>query len=182
MPRTDTGKTVGFMGKDNSSFVESLYSNYHEKLINYIASHSVDRDEALDISQETYFRMSRLADISNIQHPQAFLFRTALNILRDKFRRKTPENHRAKTGYEFDQPEIESNITPLRELEAKRKLKKVQSALESLSPNARNVFLLHRFENMTYSQIAEHCGISVSGVSKHMIKAIAHITAAMEAI
>lgn len=177
-----TGRAVELMSRDkNSEFVETLYADYHEKLLNYISSHSIDKDEAMDISQEAYMRMSRIPNPSEIKYPQAYLFRTALNVLRDKFRRNIPENRCVKNhDEEYDLTEAESTITPLRDLEAKRNLKKVQTALKRLSPNARNVFILHRFENMTYSQIATHYGITVSGVSKHMVKAIAHIAAAIE--
>jgi len=168
-------------GDGNSEFVETLYTDYHEKLLNYISSHSIDKDEAMDISQEAYMRMSRIPKPSEVKYPQAYLFRTALNVLRDKYRRNIPENSSVKNNDEdYDLTEVESTITPLRDLEAKRSLKKVQAALKRLSPNARNVFILHRFENMTYSQIATHYGITVSGVSKHMAKAIAHIAAAVE--
>ena len=166
--------------KRNRQFVEALYSEYHEKLLHYISRHSIDREDVQDVSQETYLKMSRMSDTSSIKHPQAFLFRTALNILRDKFRRQPSTGLPVNVGDEIEKIEGESNITPLRELEAKRELKRFQQALEGLSPNTRNVFLLHRFENMTYAQIAEHCNITVSGVSKHMIKAIAHVAAAME--
>ena len=42
----------------------------------------------------------------------------------------------------------------------------------ALPERTRDVFLLHRFEEMTYSDISQHFGISLSAVEKHMIKAL----------
>jgi RNA polymerase sigma-70 factor (ECF subfamily) len=46
------------------------------------------------------------------------------------------------------------------------------AALDALPPRARAVVILRRFENLTYPQIAQRLGISVSAVEKHMGRAM----------
>ena len=45
-----------------------------------------------------------------------------------------------------------------------------------LPERTRNVFLLARLENMRQAEIARRLGVSVSGVEKHLARAIAHLS------
>jgi RNA polymerase sigma-70 factor (ECF subfamily) len=48
-----------------------------------------------------------------------------------------------------------------------------------LPERCREVFLLHRVESLSYSQIATRCGISVSAVEKNIARACLLLGAAM---
>ena len=54
-------------------------------------------------------------------------------------------------------------------------LRVVERALHELPERTRVVFTLHRFEEMSYAQIARRLQVSVSAIEKHMIKALAHL-------
>ena len=51
----------------------------------------------------------------------------------------------------------------------------LERALHELPERTRVVFALHRFEEMSYAQIARRLQVSVSAIEKHMIKALAHL-------
>ena len=44
--------------------------------------------------------------------------------------------------------------------------------IRALPPRTRDAFLLHRFEDLTYRQIAGRLGVSVSMVEKHIAEAL----------
>jgi RNA polymerase sigma-70 factor (ECF subfamily) len=44
--------------------------------------------------------------------------------------------------------------------------------IRALPPRTRDAFLLHRFEDQTYGQIAKRLGVSVSMVEKHIAEAL----------
>jgi len=48
----------------------------------------------------------------------------------------------------------------------------VRAAVLRLPPRCREVYLLNRIEDMSYTEIARHCGISVKAVEKHIGKAL----------
>jgi RNA polymerase sigma-70 factor (ECF subfamily) len=56
----------------------------------------------------------------------------------------------------------------------------VYSCLESLPAAVRTTLVLHRFENMTYSEIATRLGVSVSSVEKYMMRALREIALVYE--
>ena len=70
---------------------------------------------------------------------------------------------------------VDDKPGPAAVLEASEMLRVYEAALAKLKPKTRAIFLLHRREGLTYAQIAVEAGLSVSGVEKQMMKAIAHI-------
>jgi RNA polymerase sigma-70 factor (ECF subfamily) len=52
-----------------------------------------------------------------------------------------------------------------------QRLRRVEAAIALLPPRCQAVFLMHRIDGMSYSEIAKHLGISVSAVEKHVARA-----------
>ncbi|MBN9318276.1 MAG: sigma-70 family RNA polymerase sigma factor, partial [Caulobacterales bacterium] len=63
-------------------------------------------------------------------------------------------------------------ISPERVLLGREKLDRALAVLQRLPARTRQIFILHRFEDMTYPRIAASLGISKSAVEKHMIRAL----------
>lgn len=57
---------------------------------------------------------------------------------------------------------------PERSLIGAQRLQRVMAAIDSMPAKRREVFLMHRVEEMTYPQIARRIGISIKTVEKHM--------------
>ncbi len=51
-----------------------------------------------------------------------------------------------------------------------------------MKPKTREIFLAHRLDGMSYAEIAEVTGMSVSGVEKQMIRAIAQLARLADSI
>ena len=49
---------------------------------------------------------------------------------------------------------------------------KLESAINTLSPGEREVFLMNRIEKKTYKEMAEHLGVSQKAIEKRMHKAL----------
>lgn len=67
----------------------------------------------------------------------------------------------------------DENITPLEHLNSKELEMRINTLLSSLSEETRNVFILNRFHDLSYSSISHKLGISINTVKYHMKKALA---------
>jgi RNA polymerase sigma-70 factor (ECF subfamily) len=58
------------------------------------------------------------------------------------------------------------------QINTKQTAEKIQSAIDRLSPQCRQAFILSRYEHLPYKDIASQMGISVNTVEKHLGKAL----------
>jgi RNA polymerase sigma-70 factor (ECF subfamily) len=126
----------------------------------------------MDVAQETFLRVLTHESSSPIGKPRAFLYRTALNLTVDLFRRQ--QRHVEES---LDEESLEGSlIAPAEQethAEAKEQVRLLYEAVMELPPRCRQVFLLHKFKDYSHAEIASHLGISISMVEKHVLKATA---------
>ena len=60
-------------------------------------------------------------------------------------------------------------------IEASQMMQTYERALATLPPRTRQVFLLHRVDELSYKQIAEQLGIGVRTVEWHVAEALVRI-------
>ncbi len=72
--------------------------NTHHHLLRFIRGQKVDREEAREILQETYCRLQQVPQIDAIQSHSGYLFRTAINLTRDRKRQRRREHPIAEAG------------------------------------------------------------------------------------
>lgn len=158
---------------DADAFLRQLSEAYRQPLLRYFQRRVGARDEAEDLTQEVFLRLVRRPDAEQIDNPEAFLFRTAVNLLRDRARRgKTFSSHQAEI---FDHQDRFEALSPERVLEGRQSLNSALRVLEELDERTRDVFILHRLEGLKYAEIANLYGVSVSSIEKYIIKALAHL-------
>jgi RNA polymerase sigma factor (sigma-70 family) len=156
------------------TLIDALYRKYRQALRKFLVRHHVNRDDVADIVQETYCRVLKSGQAESIHHPKAFLFQVANNIARNaaKHRRSSVEDDA------IDVDNVEANDegpSPYRRLKAEQELAIVRAALEELAPKCRAVFVMNRFENLSYSEIAAELDLSVSMIEKYVSQALSHL-------
>jgi RNA polymerase sigma factor (sigma-70 family) len=145
------------------SLVEALYRQYSKALSTFLARQRLQPDEVADIVQETYCRVQRAGNVEGIRDPRAFLFRVASNIRFNE--RKLRRSSLDKERVDLESVEIPSDApSAYRSFKGEQDLKIVCAAFDELSDRCREAFVMNRFENRTYPQIAARLGISVSMV------------------
>jgi len=74
--------------KDHERFLEE-YSRHADAIFRYCLLRVGKREEAYDVTQETFFRAWRyIADGKNVESFRPFFYKTAKNVIIDFFRRK----------------------------------------------------------------------------------------------
>jgi RNA polymerase sigma factor (sigma-70 family) len=140
------------------------------RLRRFVRRRVASREDAEDVIQEAYFRLLRYLADHEVENEEHLLVTAARNLAADSLRRRRTR-YQTAIDYAVITATEQNCLTPEDELDIQQRLHHVADALALLPPRCREVFLLHRVDNLTYSQIAEHCGISVSTVEKHIARA-----------
>jgi RNA polymerase sigma-70 factor (ECF subfamily) len=149
---------------------------HHAALHAFLLRSSRAAHEADDLTQEAYLRLTRMTRMTLVRSPKAFLFKTAVNLLRDRSRRSY--TRMIATSVSTHDLELEDKCAePSRILESRQRLSAATSAVAALKPATQRAFLLNRLEAKSYAQIAAEMGISTSMVEKHVSAAIAALRA-----
>lgn len=195
-PGAPPGRRVDFVSHDvkavigtgerahRDRFLDALYRQYARPLLRFIGRQNINHEEAREIVQETYCRLHQVPQVETLESPRGYLFRTAINLARDSKRQRRREFQVAEAG-EPGAPELADVAseapTAYQVLKGEQELAIIRQAITELSPTCRQVFILHRFGNATYSQIAERLGLSVSMIEKHVSQALAHLKTRLDA-
>jgi len=169
---------AGQAGKE-SELRARLDARFRGPLMSFFARRVGDRAEAEDLTQEVFVRLIGSGSLENIEHADAFVFRVASNLLRDRNRKKL----RSGGPLPLDEAliselakEFVEDRGPERVLLGKERLADVLAALDELGERTRNIFILFRLEGMKQKDIAAVYGISPSTVEKHVMKAVMHLS------
>jgi RNA polymerase sigma-70 factor (ECF subfamily) len=137
-----------------------------------VRSRTRGRADAEDLLHAAYLRLMRYRAQHAVENVAAFLVRTAVNIGVDNYR-----HDRFTAEVKPDEVGICEN-SPLQDevLAARARLERVREGLSRLTPRTREIFLMHRLDDMKYREIAERLGISQSAVEKHIAKAALFLT------
>jgi RNA polymerase sigma factor (sigma-70 family) len=137
-------------------------------LLRRVARRAHGRTDPEDLLHSAWLRLERYRAEHSVENPQAFLVRTAINIGIDDSRheRLLPQDgDDGGADIACDAPLQDEVIV------ARARLERVKEGLAKLTPRTREVFLMHRIEEMKYREIAAALGISQSAVEKHIARA-----------
>jgi RNA polymerase sigma-70 factor (ECF subfamily) len=166
---------VGTVPPDRSGeplSIQEIIHRHHGALLSFLRMRLRVSHDADDVAQESYIRMMQYEGSREIRSPSSMLFRIAINVANDLGRSELAR--RAPDQCTLDDVELVSDLPSAeREIGARQDLELLQAAIAQLSPKCRNVFLLSRTHMMTYPEIANHCGISLKMVEKHVSRALA---------
>jgi len=177
--KEDQAKVVSgeFAGSapDIDRLITSIYNKHNQRLHQYLKSHLTSAEDVDDVSQEVYLRLSRHKAPHTLKPSFALLRKIATNIIMDLFRTRharKADAHVPIHGLKLASPAP----SPEDVVSSREGLAILTKIFESLKPNSRKAFLLHRLEGLKYSEIAEEMGISKAMVQKH----ISHVLLQLE--
>jgi RNA polymerase sigma factor (sigma-70 family) len=171
----------GVAREHRARFLDGLYRQYASALLRFISRQNVSPEEAKEIVQETYCRLQQVPEVETLESPRGYLFRTAINLARDTKRQRRRRHDMSNGSDAGTADEVPSEApTAYQVLKGEQELAIIRRAITELNPTCRQVFILHRFGNATYSQIAERLGVSVSMIEKHVSAALAHLKSRLD--
>jgi len=139
-----------------------------KRLRRFVLARVANRHDAEDVIQDAYLRVLLYSADNVVESWDRLLFSTARNLAVDsRRRRKAREKGTAQCAVlaAEDWPASDEVV------DARQRLNSVQAAIAALPERCREVFLMHRIDGQSYSEIARIRGISVSAVEKHIARA-----------
>ena len=165
---------------DHTSAKAELDARFRASLVAYFMRRTGSSQEAEDLTQETFARLIGSNTFDKAEEAQAFVFRVASTLLRDRaraatrLRRHPTQSLDTVAGADFE-PRLVEGLDPERVLIGKENLAEVLASLDELGERSKNIFILFRLEGMKQKEIAAIYGISVSTVEKHVMAAVLHL-------
>ncbi len=135
--------------------------------------------EAEDLVQDVFLAMQVRGNIGEPDNADGYLFRVAARILAKRYSR--PRWNWADYAPLDDIFDPSDEISPERTLLARERVSRLMTALEALPPRMAEAFVLHRFDEMTYAEIARCMGVRMKTVESFIARASTRIAAMMGA-
>ena len=149
---------------------QELVSRYHQKIYVVLTGLLRNREDALEIAQEAFFRAYK--KIKSFQGGSSFytwLYRIAVNLAIDSQRRqkRNPlEFRETMDGLFEEQNEVARD--PFSDVQDRELREKLISAINDLTPEHRAVIILRAVEGLSYKDIGEILGCSEGTVMSRL--------------
>jgi len=139
-------------------------------------------DEALDICQETFLKAYRgLGSFKQEARFSSWLYQIALNLCRDRLRRKRGKTWVSLEGLEdgTSAPQA-TGPTALDLVEARDLSRTVAGAVAALPEEQREVIVLKEYQGLTFLEIAEVRGLPMSTVKTRLYRGLGQLKDQLE--
>lgn len=173
----------------------SVRANRHDVLQRVIREHEpalrrflrvrlANHPDYEDLVQETFLRLAKQENVEEKlsrgeAQTRSYLFSIATNLVRDRHRHRIVRKE-VKLSLVAEQRSAHHEPSPEDVYISRQSIAAVRRAILKLPPKCRRAFVLSRFRDLSYRQIADRMNISISMVEKHIMRALAEMRAAIE--
>jgi RNA polymerase sigma factor (sigma-70 family) len=140
----------------------------HEPMLRaWLRSRFKSEDDIDEVVQETYLRLLRARERSEVASPKGFLFAVARNLALDRFRHREAVPTESLVENEARSVLEEGDDTP--EIIAhNQELELLTEAIQSLPDRCRQILTLRKVYGLSQSEIARQLGVSGNTVSAQL--------------
>jgi RNA polymerase sigma factor (sigma-70 family) len=161
------------------STLDEIVRRYYAPLLSFFRKRTRDSAEVQDLVQQVFLRLSQHPHVGAIENPDAYVFQSASNALKDHYRQAGVRKRfvaavRLQAG---DGSPVESaDFSTERVLLGQESMVELAAMLRQLPERTRDIFMMRCFEGLKHAEIARLYGISVRAVEKNVAKALAHLS------
>ena len=127
-----------------------------------------------EAAQDVFLKLLLRPQHSVIDNPRGFLLRSARNLAIDILRAESVRPARESID-DHQEYLLDPVSDPARIAEGRQRLRLLAAGILKLPPRCRDVFFLHRFEELTQREIALRLGISTKAVEAGLARAMLHL-------
>lgn len=151
--------------------LDDVYRTQAPGLARYLRARFRGHHETEDMVQDIFARMAAGPAVTELRDPQSYLRRILRNYLIDRNRR----SRSVPPVVPIDHVEPATAADQEHALEAAQMEQQYLAAVELLPPRTKQVFLMHRVEELAVKTIAERLELSTRTVEWHIAEAIVRI-------
>lgn len=145
----------------------SWYRKYAVTLTRIAILKGADINDAEELVQELFVKLQRYDYLSALENEEAFLRTMLSNLITDRFR-KTQRMPQIVDIDSIEPVQASKAYEPECQYKDNNEVQWLMQDLQSLPNIARDVFLSHRIEHLSYETIAKQNHITVAAVRKHL--------------
>ncbi|MDN5202531.1 sigma-70 family RNA polymerase sigma factor [Fulvivirgaceae bacterium BMA10] len=149
------------------SVFENLFRTLAPLLRNFLMYKFQHVGYAEDTVQEAFYTLWQNCKNVSQKLAKAYVYRVAQNQMIKRL-----EKDKVHRKYMSFQTKSENEVGPDFYMEYHELSEKLKVAIEQLPDGQREVFLMHRFDNKSYAEIADELEVSVKAIEKRMHKAL----------
>ena len=163
--------------KGDGRAFEQIVTSTESAVYNLALSILKRKEDAEDVTQETYLRLWRAITDTSIESPRSYILRTARNLALDVIRKNSKREDADTVVQGADEEfEIESEDTdpvsrPDLAYLQKMERQAVRESINELPTSARELIILRDLEGLPYSEIAKVLGIPEGTLKSKLFRA-----------
>jgi len=160
----------------NTSLLAGWRQRWNRSLFQFLRQRVAGSVDIEDLAQETYLRLLRAPDLSQVRNPQAYLLQVARHVMLEwRGQPIAPESF-----VELEEASLVDECPPELELEAQWSQRRLELALEEVSPVVRAVLLLRLRDEWPCQRIAQQLGLTDRQVKRYLARGHDHLRARLE--
>jgi RNA polymerase sigma-70 factor (ECF subfamily) len=169
---------LALLAKEEEQAIDLIFRKYYSFLCKSIYRIIPDTQITEDIAQDVFYELWKKRKNLRINSSlKAYLKRAALNKALNYIRDQKIDLRNAPPKEDL----VSNNLNIFQSLAEKDLQEEIEQAIDGLPDRCRLVFILSRFEEMTYQQIADSLDISIKTVENQISKALKTLKTALAA-
>lgn len=167
------------MLEDKNSYLLKTIQDYGKGLLSFIRRRVKNDEDAQDILQDIWYKLSSAVNTAPVEQTSAWLYRVARNQITDKHR-KHSESLLDDIFSDDDDPDYSAILFPdssTPETEYVRNLfwEHLFKALDELPEEQKQVFIWQEIDDIPFQQIAAQTGVNVQTLVSRKRYAVLHL-------
>jgi RNA polymerase sigma-70 factor (ECF subfamily) len=151
----------------NEKTFRETYEKYSKGLYRFLYFSYGDQEKSEDIAQEVFAKLWQRCSEFHSKNIKSLIFTMGKNLMLNEIQKA-----KVKLNFQSENISYESAPSPEFELEEREFEISLNDAINQLTVNEREVFLLNRIEQFTYAEIADRLELSQKAIEKRMHSAL----------
>lgn len=164
----DAKLIAGFRAGNMDAF-RKIYESFCEPLYRFAYSYLKDSFEAEEIVQDVFLKVwERREEVDEQKSFKSYLYRITVNKVFNELKHRVVKQKYEQHAIGFD---LHTGETPESSIQFQELNKKIESLLNLLPEQQRNIFILSRWKGLSNAEIAESLNLSIRTVENQIYRA-----------